>query len=214
LLPPQLPPQLSRVARSPASPPSRHAFPSFPCSTASLCEVAPLGVVSGSPGQTPRAATVSKISVSSQVDLIARPTPWQNPFEGRAFLDPLRPLLPGLSSSGRALREGSFNKRNRTKKKTRCACDRAPQKEKASLAIFFSPFSLETPDDAREKTLSPATKLSLSPRSFALFSLSLSLSPLAKKKQPTSTTWESSRSSSSGLGQPGTRRPSTRAAPR
>ena len=52
------------------------------------------------------------------------------------------------------------------------------------MAIFFSPFSLETPDDAREKTLSPATKLSLFPRSFALFSLSLSLSlpPLAKKK--------------------------------
>ena len=51
------------------------------------------------------------------------------------------------------------------------------------MAIFFSPFSLETPDDAREKTLSPATKLSLFPRSFALFSLSLSLSPPPRQKK-------------------------------
>ena len=88
-----------------------------------------------------------------------------------------------------------------------------PPKKKKLLWLFFSLLFPSRRPTTLEKKLSHPLRNSLSLLALSLSSLSLSLPP-RQKKQPTSTTWESSRSSLSGRGQPGTRRPSTRAAPR
>ena len=74
------------------------------------------------PGQTPRAATVRReFSDSSQVRCCIAPTDAvAKPIRRPRLFGPSATLFcPVSASSGRALREGSFNKRNRTKKKTR-----------------------------------------------------------------------------------------------